>query len=58
MLNKRWKPDTHDITFEIEDGRISIVRCDKKYVGRNPIEVYEEVLREHVSINERLAEDI
>lgn len=54
----RWTPDTHDITFEIEDGRISIVRCDKKYVGRNPIEVYEEVLREHVSINERLAEDI
>lgn len=49
----KWTPDTHNISFEIEDGRvISFKSSDDKYIGRDVQEVYDEVVSEHIAINE------
>jgi len=48
----KWTPDTHQISFEIENGRVvSFSSSDDKYVGRDVQEVYEEVVNEHVVVN-------
>lgn len=47
----RWTPDTHNISFDFNGG-IHFTSDDPKYVGRDPQEVYEEVLEEHKEIND------
>lgn len=53
----KWTPDTHDISFEIEGDRISIISCAEKYFGRDVREVYNEVVQEHTAINESNKKD-
>lgn len=48
----RWTPDTHPISFDIENGTVSFISDDEKYVGRDPQEVYDEVVAEHKKVNE------
>lgn len=49
----KWTPDTHPISFEIENGQVvSFSSSDGKYDGREVQEVYDEVTREHTVINE------
>lgn len=48
----KWTPDTHNITFEIEDDAVvSFSSEEEKYSGRSVSEVYQEVLLEHQKIN-------
>ena len=48
----KWTPDTHPISFEIENGNISFISDDQKYIDRDPQEVYDEVVAEHKKVNE------
>lgn len=55
----KWTPDTHEITFEIQEVSPGIFSCSS-FVGDyegEPQEVYEQVLAEHRAINMALLEE-